>query len=189
VARKAGLARGDVLEVAAALADREGLAAVTLSRVAAELGVRSPSLYAHVDGLPGLRRLLALRGAAAIRDALAGAVAGRSGPAALRAAAHAFRDVIRAHPGLYAATLPTPPAADDPELYAALADAARPLVDAAAAAGLAGPAAVHATRAIRAAVHGFADLDRAGGFGQPVAVEDSFAVLVDALVAALVRVA
>ena len=63
MARKLGLQRERVIETAAALADQEGLEAVTLARVAAELGVRSPSLYSHVDGLAGLRRAIALDGA------------------------------------------------------------------------------------------------------------------------------
>ncbi|HXV94112.1 MAG TPA: TetR-like C-terminal domain-containing protein [Pseudonocardia sp.] len=185
MARKAGLTTGDVVGTAAALADREGLDAVTLSRVAAELGVRSPSLYAHVDGLPGLRRLLALRAAGLIEHALGAAVAGRRGPDALRRAAYAFREVIHAHPGLYAATLPAPGPDDDPELYAAMAAAAGPVVQACGAAGLDGPAAVHATRALRAAVHGFAVLERGGGFGRPLDVDRSFETLVDTLVAGL----
>jgi AcrR family transcriptional regulator len=186
VARKAGLTLDDVVAAAAALADRDGLDAVTLSRIARDLGVRPPSLYAHVDGLPGLRRLLALRAAALIRDALSTATAGRRGGAALRCAGSAFRDVILSHPGLYAATLPAPGPDDDPELYAALAAASRPVEDAAAAAGLRGTAAVDATRALRAAVHGFARLEQAGGFGRPVDVTGSFDAMLDALVTGLV---
>ena len=186
MARKAGLTLDDVVAAAAAVADRDGLEAVTLSRVARDLGVRPPSLYAHVDGLPGLRRRLALRAAGLIRDALVAATAGREGPAALRAAGSALRDVIAAHPGLYAATLPAPGPDDDPELYAAFAEASRPVEDAAAAAGLRGTTAVDATRALRAAVHGFALLEQSRGFGRPTDVAGSFAAMLDALVAGLV---
>jgi len=56
---RAGLDSETVVSAAAALADDEGLEAVTLARVAAQLGVRSPSLYVHVDGLPDLRRRIA----------------------------------------------------------------------------------------------------------------------------------
>jgi len=40
---------------AASLADADDLAQLTLARLAAALGVRTPSLYAHVDGLGDLR--------------------------------------------------------------------------------------------------------------------------------------
>ncbi len=43
--------------------------------------------------------------------------------------------------------------------------------------GLAGEALVHATRVLRAAVHGFAALEAAGGFARPEAVAASLAAL------------
>jgi AcrR family transcriptional regulator len=56
-----GLDQAAVVAAAADLADREGIEALTLTRLAAHLEVRPPSLYAHVDGLDDLRRLLALQ--------------------------------------------------------------------------------------------------------------------------------
>ncbi|HEX2188231.1 MAG TPA: hypothetical protein VHG51_05000, partial [Longimicrobiaceae bacterium] len=91
MARKLGLSAGDVVDAAADIADTETMGAVTLASVAGRLGVRSPSLYAHVDGLDGLRRLLALRAAAAMGEALRGAAEGRTGLVALREIAVAYR--------------------------------------------------------------------------------------------------
>jgi hypothetical protein len=51
-----GLDKADVLEMAATIADELGSDELTLSRLAERLGVRSQSLYAHVDGQSGLRR-------------------------------------------------------------------------------------------------------------------------------------
>ncbi|MEV1287623.1 TetR/AcrR family transcriptional regulator C-terminal domain-containing protein [Micromonospora sp. NPDC049679] len=45
--RQALLSRDRIIEVAAALIDAEGLAALSTRRLAAELGVRGPSLYNH----------------------------------------------------------------------------------------------------------------------------------------------
>ena len=59
---RAGLTPDSVLDAAARIADADGLPAVTLARLAAELGVRPPSLYKHVDGLDAIHRGLALRG-------------------------------------------------------------------------------------------------------------------------------
>ena len=56
MAPRAGVDRARVVEVAAKLADEVGLEALTLAQVAARLNVKLPSLYNHVDGLPGLRR-------------------------------------------------------------------------------------------------------------------------------------
>ncbi len=51
-----------VIQAAAELADQEGLEQLTMAALAQKMGVRTSSLYNHVDGLPGLRRQLALRG-------------------------------------------------------------------------------------------------------------------------------
>jgi AcrR family transcriptional regulator len=65
VANKAPVNRERTLEVALAVADTEGIEAVTMRRVARELGVEAASLYHHVHGK------------AEILDGLVEAVAGR----------------------------------------------------------------------------------------------------------------
>lgn len=45
----AALTRERVLEAAVALADREGLPALTMRRLASELGVEAMSLYHHLS--------------------------------------------------------------------------------------------------------------------------------------------
>jgi len=88
---RAGLDTERVVDAASAIADADGLDAVTLARVAGGLGVRAPSLYNHVDGRAGLLRALALRGVRELTAALREAAIGRSGPDALAAAARAYR--------------------------------------------------------------------------------------------------
>ena len=46
---------------------------------------------------------------------------------------------------------------------------------------------VHATRAVRSALHGFVTLEGAGGFGLPQDVDESYARLVDLLDSGLGR--
>src|SRR5689334_15946990 len=90
VAAGVGLDQERVIEEAAALADSAGADAVTLAALAARLGVRSQSLYAHVDGLDGLRHDLAVLGQQALADRLGRAVMGRAGEEALRALCNAY---------------------------------------------------------------------------------------------------
>jgi hypothetical protein len=47
--------------------------------------------------------------------------------------------------------------------------------------GLSGADAIHATRAVRAALHGFVSIEAAGGFGMPIDVDDSFDRLVTSI--------
>ncbi|NIR40831.1 MAG: TetR family transcriptional regulator, partial [Actinobacteria bacterium] len=79
-----GLTPDRVAEAAAALIDTEGENALTLGRLADELGVKAPSLYNHVEGIGDLRRRIAMRGIADLAEALRSAVLGRSGGDALQ---------------------------------------------------------------------------------------------------------
>jgi AcrR family transcriptional regulator len=184
---RVGLDSEAVVAAAAGLANEDGLAALTLSTLAARLGVRAPSLYAHVDGLPDLRRRLAARGAQELAQAVRRAVVGRSGPDALRGLADAYRAYARAHPGAYEAMQRAPEAAGVD------ADAAQELIEVilAVLAGYRLPddERVHAVRAVRSALHGFVALEAAGGFRLPVALQDSYACLVTMLDQGLVRLA
>jgi AcrR family transcriptional regulator len=173
-----------VVAAAGRIADAEGLEAVTLARVAAELGVRPPSLYNHVDGLAGLRRAMARAAvdelAAAIRDA----AVGRARADALRAVAVAIREFARAHPGRYPLTVRAPPPGDEAG-RAAAARAIEPLLAVLAGWAIEGDAAIHLVRVLRSCVHGFVSLETAGGFGLPLDVDRSFELLIEALVAAM----
>ena len=51
---RAGLDTRMIVIRAAEIADEQGIEEVTLAALAAKLGVRSPSLYNHVNGLRGI---------------------------------------------------------------------------------------------------------------------------------------
>lgn len=177
---RVGLDREAVVAAAAALADAEGLQAVTLSKVAAQLGVKSPSLYVHVDGLTGLRRQLAARGARELAGQLQTAVAGRSGREALEALADAYRVYARAHPGTYAATQDVANL-EGPEAGPAASEALDVVLAVLRGYALDDKAAIHAARAVRSAVHGFISLETGAGFGIDLDLDESFALLVTVL--------
>jgi AcrR family transcriptional regulator len=177
---RAGLAADSVVAAAAALADAEGLEGLTLARLAAALGVQPPSLYAHVGGLPDLRRRLAARGARELAAVMGTAAAGRARGEALAAVAAAYRDYARAHPGTYAA------AQRPAELDQADGQAAVDVVLAVLRGyGLEGDEAIHATRIVRVALHGFAALEAGEGFGIELDLDDTFERLVAVLDAGL----
>lgn len=181
-----GLDEAAVLRAAAALVDAEGLDALHLGRLADALDVRAPSLYNHVAGLEGIRRGLALMGVCELRDRLARAAIGKSGEEALYAIADAYRQLAKEHPGLYAASLRAPDA-DDTALTAAAADVLAIIHAVLAPYGLQHEAEVHAIRAFRSVAHGFVSLEVAGAFGMPVALDESYRVLVRLLLLGLRR--
>jgi AcrR family transcriptional regulator len=179
-----GLDAERVIAAAAEVADAEGLEAVTVARVAGDLGIRPPSLYAHVAGRPALLRGIALIGTRELGAAMREAAVGRSGDEALTAAARAYRAYALAHPGRYAASVRAPEPGDA-EWEAAAADAVGVLASVLREWELSDEETVHAVRGIRAALHGFAAVERDGGFAMDVSVEASFDRLVATLLAGL----
>jgi Tetracyclin repressor-like, C-terminal domain len=171
-----GLDTDAVVGAAAALADAEGLEAVTL---AAQLGVRAPSLYSHVDGLDDLRQRVAARGAWQLSGELQAAAAGRARGDALAAIADAYRAYGRRHPGTYAALQRAPD--DDGPAAAAAASVVDVVVAALRGYGLEGDEAIHAVRIVRAALHGFIALENDDGFGLPLSPDESFGRLIEVL--------
>jgi AcrR family transcriptional regulator len=179
-----GLDGAAVIAAAARVADAEGLAAVTVARVAGDLGIRGPSLYNHVAGRDGLVRGIALEAVRELSARLREAGNGRSGADALAAAAATYRTFARDHPGRYDA-MQRAPATGDAELLAGAAEAVDVLTGLLRGWALEGDEAIHAVRALRSALHGFVDLERIGGFGLPASTDASFAWLVERLTAGL----
>jgi AcrR family transcriptional regulator len=182
MARKRGVDLAQVVDAAAEVADTVGLDGLTMAAVAAALGVQSPSLYSHVDGLSGLRRAMAVEAARRLGSALADTTRGRDGIDALRAIAHAYRAFAMRHPSLYAAMLPVPQVGDE-EAYAVFSAPVRVIADVLAGLGLRPAEAVPVIRSFRSALHGFVTLQAGGGFGMPDDVDDSFDVLIEVNVA------
>ena len=184
---KAGLNREAVVQAAADLANTEGLQALTLGRLAERLGIRTPSLYNHVEGLPGLLRDLELLNARSLADRLGRAAIGKSGAAALLAIAHAYRAYIKECPGLYLASLRVSGNQADPD--ARLSQVEGQMVETVLAAlasfGLQSEAGLHAVRALRSLVHGFTTLEIAGGFGLPLDCDESFDLMLQMMVRSL----
>lgn len=185
--KRVRLDKNAVVRAAVDLVNAEGMAALTLSHLAEELGIQTPSLYNHVDGLPGLQRELAVLNARLLADRLGEAAIGKSGTELFIAVAQAFRDYVKEYPGLYLSTLrssgnqPT----RDKDLMHEEERALKIGMTVMASLGLQGEDAIHALRAFRSMVHGFATLEIAGGFGLPQDCDESFRRLVDALVAGL----
>lgn len=173
---RAGLDKAAVVEAAATILNTEGVGALTLNRLAQELGVKPPSLYNHIDGLAGLQRELAIMNARALGERFTRAAIGQSGPAALIAVAHAYRAYIKESPGVYLASLRSSGAQQpvDAELSAAEEPSLRVALAVIASFGLTGNEALHAARGLRSLVHGFATLEIAGGFGLPLDLDESF---------------
>lgn len=174
-----GLTAADVVRAAAEIADETSFANLTLGLVARRLGVRAPSLYKHVDGLADLRHRVATLAMTEFGEIARDAAAGLAGRDALAALAHALRSYVTAHPGRYAATVGAEfTGQDDPlltagtrviELIGAVLRGYRIGED----------TIVHAIRAVRSTLHGWATLQAVSGFQWSGDLDVSFEALID----------
>ncbi len=184
---RSNLTKTSVVQAAADLINAEGLEALSLGRLAKELDIRTPSLYNHVDGLPGLMRELSILNARSIADRLSDAAIGQSGSELVRAVMNAMRAYIKESPGLYLSTVQATEtqANSDPELEQQEARSVKVGMAVMASFGLEGDEAIHAVRGLRSVVHGFATLEISGGFGMPLDLDESFSRLLDIFIAGL----
>ncbi|WP_433833207.1 TetR/AcrR family transcriptional regulator [Actinoplanes sp. CA-015351] len=183
---RAGLAPDAVITAAAALADEVGFANVTMALLAERVGVRTPSLYKHVESLDALRRGVATQATREFGEAVSRAAVGRSGPDAVRAFATTYRRWALAHPGRYAAAIRAPGTGDEDEEHRRVNNVVMQIMyDVLAGFELRGTHAVDAARVLRSTLHGFASIEAAGGFGLPRVVDRSFDFLVETLIAGL----
>jgi AcrR family transcriptional regulator len=180
VAQRVGLDRGAVVAAAIDVVDRDGIEALTLANVARALGVQTPSLYSHVNGLAALRRLLWLWAVNDFAAVLRSAVLARSGDEALFSFAVAYREYAARHPGRYQLTLAaTTPG--DLEMERVSRDASEAFRAVIRSFGIDSAQARRVGRAIRAALHGFVSLEQAHSMVRDDELDDSFETMVGLL--------
>lgn len=176
-----GLTPDQVVDAATDIIDGEGrVEALTLARLARELGVKTPSLYNHVAGLDDVVHRVGLQTLEELGEACRRASMGRAGTGALAAIADAYRDFALRRPGTYALTQVARPG--DPVWEKATGEVLEPLLVTLGAMGIEGDDAIHAIRVLRSALHGFASLEAGGGFGLGLSVDDSFRRLVRSVI-------
>ncbi len=182
MARGVGLTTQGVIDAAAKLVDAQGVEALTITQIAAACGVRAPSLYKHITDLDEVRSALTLRAYAAMADALHATADPDPGRAVL-AVAHAWRTWAKAHPGVYLIASRTH-VRGDPRVFAEGAKMVACVLERVRGLNVGDDRAIHLTRALRAAIHGFVLLELADGFGLASDVDASFEVAVRAVIAA-----
>lgn len=152
----------EITTEALTIVDRDGFDALSLSNVAEELQVGPSALYTHLDGLDGLRYLVAVAATDNLTAEVRNAAIGTAGDEALTAMGGAYRGFAHDHPGQFASTLMPPKAADDD-----LARAGEALVDVFVLVfggmGLTPAASQLAARSTRSAIHGFLALEHNAG--------------------------
>lgn len=184
MSRRVGLDQATIVATAAALIDEKGIEQLSLGHLAENLGVRTPSLYNHIAGLPGLKRDLALYCLHDLLDRITRATIGKSRTEAIFAFVNAYRTYAREKPGRYAITLQSPDPSDQ-EMQTVAQQLIEVIQAVLAPYKLSEEAAIHAIRSLRSIVHGFSSLEMAGAFGMPIDLDASFAWLINLFIAGL----
>jgi AcrR family transcriptional regulator len=152
----------DLRTAAIDVVDLWGFDGLSLSTVAEALGVGPSALYTHIEGLTGLRYLVAVAATENLTAEVRNAAIGAAGDSALTSMGHAYRGFARDHAGQFASTL-LPPRSDIHDL----ARANRSLVDVFmlvySAMGLSPERSHLAARSTRSAIHGFLALEHTAG--------------------------
>ncbi len=176
---RTGLAAPDVVRAGAEIADQRGYDQLTLGLVAERLGIRAPSLYKHIEGLGDLQHRIATLAMIELGETARDAVAGRAGRDALGALARAVRAFVVAHPGRYIATIGAEFTGPDDPLLAASTRVIEVISAVLRGYRIGDEAMVHAIRAVRCTLHGFAMLQATNGFRWDADVDESFERLID----------
>jgi AcrR family transcriptional regulator len=174
-----------IVAAARGILEADGLAAITMQRVAEVVGVRPPSLYKRVRSRDELVRLVIEDVTAELADRVGRSVRSDDPRHDLRALAHAFRGFGHANPGAYAAIFSRLPEASRPDLTI-LAPANEAVV--ATAARLGGPEhALEGARLVVAWAHGFVSMELAGAFRLGGDIDAAFDFGIDRLTDALIH--
>lgn len=171
---KSRLDKKAILEAAANMADREGIASVTLKVLANELGIKSPSLYKHFSGgLNELNKELMLYGWSSLEGEITRSAIGKAKEDAIIAICYAYRNFVSCHKGLFEAMQWYNMYQSEEHLQATqgIISILFQVLDAY---GLTENQKVHCVRMLRSFLQGFCSIESHGGFGNPAPPSDTF---------------
>jgi AcrR family transcriptional regulator len=176
---KVGLELKTILDAAGELADQYGMQEVSLANLAKKLNIRPPSLYNHFNGLPGLKKELAIYGIDMLYVELTHSAIGVAGVEAVIALSKAYINFARKHPGIYEATLMAPDP-EDIDVQMTGEKVVKLTVRILQAFQIEGDKALHAVRGLRSILHGFSLLEQKRGFNMALDLDESLEITIRA---------
>lgn len=163
-----------IIKVAANMADEKGIANVTLKALAAELGIKPPSLYKHFNGgLDELNKELMLYGWRSLESKITKAAIGKAKDDAILAICSAYRNFATDHKGLFEAMQWYNMYQSEEHLQATqgMVSVFFQVLDAY---DLNDRQKVHIVRMFRGFLQGFSSIEIHSGYGNPLSINDSF---------------
>ncbi|WP_319420695.1 TetR/AcrR family transcriptional regulator [Pleurocapsa sp. FMAR1] len=180
------LTKQDVINAAIACIEQEGASALGVNRVARELGIKPPAIYKHLQGNAELKKAVALAIYELYFAQLSQKTANIKEPrACLKAGGLASRDFARSHPGLFQVMMQFQLQSDDPESALVIQQSQglfKTLLDSQ---GLSKTKLIDIMRMVNSTIFGFITLEQSGLLTLPRSTDDSFEVILDALLEAI----
>jgi AcrR family transcriptional regulator len=183
------LSRQDVIAAAIACIDREGAAALGVSRVARELGIKPPAIYKHLENGADLQRSTAI---ALWQQYLAECqqmmVERSMTKDLLKQLGHFTRDFAKTYPARYQVMTQVQLRPDDAEAGATIQQALQFLQQALNAYNLSETQLIDVMRMVNAAIYGFISLEQSGLMTLGRSTDESYEVMLEGLIGAIERI-
>ena len=180
------LSRQDVINAAIRCIDEDGLSALGVSRVARSLGIKPPALYKHLDSAAHLQRATVLEiWQRYLTDCEQALAHNEITPALLKQLGFFTRNFAKAYPGRYQLMMQVQLQPRDPEAVTVIHRSLSFLRQALAAHNLTDPQLIDVMRMLNAAIYGFISLEQSGLMTLERPVDQSYGVMLEALMAAV----
>lgn len=178
-----GIDKNHIISAAISIVEESGYAGFSMHRLAVRLGVRTASLYNHIESLAEVNAGIARHAVAALRHTMDESTQGISDPKlALKRLAAAYRRYAHQNPALYEVIIGLQ-MIDGKQLKTIGEGIISPIISILGALIDNKPERLHCARAFRSMLHGFVSLEACGYFESAEAnVDDSFTCMINSFV-------
>ena len=184
--QKRNLTKEKVMKAAVLLADEIGFNQITFQKIAEKLGIKYPSLYNHFANMDDLKIKITIYLLNNLNLNLMQRLIGKSGEAAIREFAYAYRDFALENKTAYGVYMNVPRTQDDDVKH--LADGINVIIRNILSYYIKNESLViHKSRELRSLLHGFVSLSAHGYFRNPVNLEKSFQMMIDDYIASVLK--
>ena len=184
------LTRQDVIEAAIACIEKEGASALGVNRVARELGIKPPAIYKHLKGNAELNKAVALTIYKRFFAELSQKTANIEEPRSfLKVGGSAIRNFARSHSGLYRVMMQFKLELDNPESVSVIQESQNFFKAFLNSYDLSQTQLIDIMRMVNATFVGFIALEESGLLTLPRSTDDSFEVMLEALLVAVEHLA
>jgi AcrR family transcriptional regulator len=187
--KEKSLSRQDVIAAAICCIDQDGAPALGVSRVARWLGIKPPAIYKHLESGADLQRATAIELWQQYLTECHQTISGHSiTPDLLKQLGHFTRNFAKTYPARYQVMMQVQLQPSDPEAAVVIQGLLKFLCQALNAYDLSSTQLIDVMRMLNAAIYGFIAVEQAGLMTLERSTDQSYDVMLDALIVAIVHI-